>query len=245
MGCRNINKGKNVFLYIIGESLDFLERRLGVFGPFSFKLVLGLVLGLASLFLFAKLSEDLLFHELAVFDHTVTGMVRIFASPRLTLTMKYISWFGSTTVLITVGLVVMLYTGAVRKHVWDTVLIPITLVGGIILNEGLKRLFHRQRPGLPHLVEVSGYSFPSGHSMMSFIFYGLVIYLLWLNFRGRLARAALTVVLTLVILAVGVSRIYLGVHYPSDVAAGFAAGNFWLVACILGLRGIRYYKDDR
>lgn len=233
---------QNALIFILGDFLAFLEKRLGVFGPFSLRLLLGLVFGLASLFLFAKLSEDLLFNELLLFDRVVTDAVRFFSSPRVTVVMRAISDFGSPLLLLVAGLAAAAYTWFVRRHVWDTLLIPIVVVGSSALNEALKLLFQRERPGLPHLVEVSGLSFPSGHSMVSFSFYGLLIYLAWANFSGRSAKLAATALLAPLILAIGISRIYLGVHYPSDVLAGFAAGSFWLVACILGLRGIRYYK---
>ncbi|PKM38567.1 MAG: phosphatase PAP2 family protein [Firmicutes bacterium HGW-Firmicutes-8] len=163
----------------------------------------------------------------------------------MTVGMKAVSQLGSPWILVFVGILTMLYTGMRRKHFWDTVLVPIALMGGIILNETLKYAFHRQRPGLQRLVEVSGFSFPSGHSMISFIFYGLMVYLVWVNFPGKILKLAVSALLICVIPAVGISRIYLGVHYPSDVLAGFSAGGFWLVACILGLRGIRYYKADQ
>lgn len=216
-----------------------------IFGPFSFKLLLGLSFGLASLFLFAKLSEDLLFNELLLFDRIATYVVRFFSSDRLTVIMKAISDLGSPLAFTVIGLAAMTYTWFVRRHAWDTMLIPIVLVGGILLNEALKLLFHRQRPGLPHLVEASGLSFPSGHSMVSFSFYGLLAYLIWVNFSNRALKLVAVPIMTVLILAIGISRIYLGVHYPSDVLAGFAAGSFWLVACILGLRGVRYYKAEK
>ncbi|TLM99937.1 phosphatase PAP2 family protein, partial [bacterium] len=156
--------------------------------------------------------------------------------------MKVISDFGSPLTLLLTGLAVMAYTWFGRRHFWDTLLVPVVLAGSIFLNEALKLLFHRQRPGLPHLVEVTGLSFPSGHAMVSFSFYGLLIYLVWLNFSGRVIKLLITVILGFLILAIGISRIYLGVHYPSDVLAGFSAGSFWLVACILSLRGIRYHR---
>jgi len=225
--------------------LSFIQKKLGVFGPFSLTLIFGLALGLGALFLFAKLSEDLLFDELILFDQIGTGVVRFLSSDRMTMGMKVASQLGSPRMLVILGMLMMLYTGIRRKHFWDTALIPIALVGGMILNETLKYGFHRQRPGLHRLVEVSGFSFPSGHSMLSFIFYGLMVYLVWVNISGKALRLAVSALLICVILAVGISRIYLGVHYPSDVLAGFSVGGFWLVACILGLRGIRYYKADQ
>lgn len=244
MADKTADRGKT-FLHTVGNLLSFIRKKLGLFGPFSLTLIFGLALGLGALFLFAKLSEDLLFNELLLFDRIGTGVVRVFSSDRMTLVMKAVSQLGSPWMLVIVGMLVMLYTGIRRKHLWDAVLVPIALIGGIILNEALKYGFHRQRPGLHRLVEVSGFSFPSGHSMMSFIFYGLMVYLVWVNFPGKALRLAVSALLICVILAVGISRIYLGVHYPSDVLTGFSAGGFWLAACILGLRGIRYYKADQ
>lgn len=230
---------------VIKKKKTFLENRLGVFGPFSFRLILGLSFGLGSLFLFAKLSEDLMFNELLLFDHVVTNVVRFNISDKMTMIMRTVSDVGSPLTILVISLAVMAYTWFARRHVWDTVLVPVVLLGSIILNNALKFLFHRERPGLPHLVEVSGLSFPSGHAMVSFSFYGLLAYLAWVNMTGRVSKLMATVLLILLILTIGASRIYLGVHYPSDVLAGFAAGSFWLVACILGLRGIRYHKADR
>lgn len=237
-----IDRRNNSLLHISAYLVSYLERKLGTFGPFSYKLAFGLALGLLSLLGFAKLSEDLLANELLAFDTTVTGYIQNFSSVKMTSIMKEISNLGSPGVLIGIGIVVMLYTGLRRRHFFDTALVPVSLLGGIILNEALKFLFHRQRPDLPHLVAVTGLSFPSGHSMLSYIFYGLLIYLLWLDFPGKRLKWLLTFFLGTTVLAIGISRIYLGVHYPSDVLAGFAAGSFWLVACILSLRGIRYYK---
>lgn len=237
-----ITRKKNALIFILGDFLTFLESRLGVFGPFSFRLLMGLGFGLASLFFFAKLTEDLLFNELLLFDRIATFIVRFYSSDRLTAIMRAMSDLGSPQAFLFTGLAVMAYLWFVRRHAWDTVLIPTVLGGSIILNEALKLLFHRQRPGLPHLVEVTGLSFPSGHAMVSFSFYGLLAYLVWANFSGRILKLLAALFLAVLILAIGISRIYLGVHYPSDVLAGFSAGSFWLVACILGLRSIRYRK---
>jgi undecaprenyl-diphosphatase len=81
--------------------------------------------------------------------------------------------------------------------------------------------------------------------MISLVFYGMLIYLIWFNFRRGLASYLAMGTLILLILAIGTSRIYLGVHYPSDVAAGYAAGGFWLIGCVLGLNTIRQYSTKK
>lgn len=237
------NHKESLLGYIISLE-NRLDKRLGIFGHFSLKLFFGMALSLGSLFLFATLAEDLMFNELAIFDRIGTNIVRSISSNEVTTIMKMISDLGSPFALAFLGTCAMVYTGLNRRHFWDTFLIPLVLGGGMILNWVLKLLFHRQRPTLPHLVEATGFSFPSGHAMLSFIFYGLVAYLVLLNFPGKALKTALICLLTLLILAIGASRIYLGVHYPSDVLAGFAAGSFWLTACIFGFRRIRHYKDQ-
>ncbi len=86
------------------------------------------------------------------------------------------------------------------------------------------------------MVEASGLSFPSGHTMVAASFYGLIIYLIWVNVDHKLYRNALVVLLTIFIILIGFSRIYLRVHYATDALAGFAAGFFWLVLGLWVLR---------
>lgn len=108
-----------------------------------------------------------------------------------------------------------------------------------LLNFLFKTVFRRARPDVLRLVQASGYSFPSGHSMISAAFYGLLIYLCVVFIKPPWSRIV-SAVLALLILAIGVSRIYLGVHYASDVVGGFLAGISWLAMFILFLR--RYVR---
>ena len=131
------------------------------------------------------------------------------------------------------------------KHIWETVLLAISLSGASLLNTILKGLFHRARPDIVHLVKAGGYSFPSGHAMVAASFYGVIGYLLWLNLRNRSKSARYIVVFTFaLILAIGISRIYLGVHFASNVIVGYVVGGVWATACIVGLKEIRYYKSN-
>jgi undecaprenyl-diphosphatase len=108
----------------------------------------------------------------------------------------------------------------------------IAAVGAISLNYLLKEIFVRTRPALwDHIIHVNHYSFPSGHAMVSMVVYGLMGYTLAQEFpQWRKQILALTAVL---ILAIGFSRLYLGVHWPTDVVAGYAAGLVWLTACVI------------
>jgi len=105
----------------------------------------------------------------------------------------------------------------------------------------LKNLFGRPRPENPLLRTVSGLSFPSGHALISVAFYGLLIYLLWHNISNKILRGFLIILLLILILMIGVSRIYLRVHYASDVLAGFAMGLIWLVLSIWTVRKIERF----
>ena len=103
------------------------------------------------------------------------------------------------------------------------------LVGAVALNQVLKYLIQRPRPDGFRLATEVGYSFPSGHSMVSMAFYGLIIWMIWRYHKRDIMRLVWCAVFGLIIVMVGISRIYLGVHYASDVIAGFCVSTVWLV----------------
>lgn len=121
--------------------------------------------------------------------------------------------------------------------------IPLSIVASLsaILQKLLKSLFQRERPDvLLHLIEQGGHSFPSGHSMTGLIFYGFLIFLCRREIKNRTVSTAITILLSLLIFFIGFSRIYLGVHYPSDVLGGWAIGAFLLLlltTAVLSLKG--------
>jgi membrane-associated phospholipid phosphatase len=101
--------------------------------------------------------------------------------------------------------------------------------GGALLNEVLKYAFHRARPRLEHpLVQLPSYSFPSGHALAATVFYGFAAILLWSYIVPRVWRIVIGTAIVVVILMVGLSRVYLGAYYPTDVLAGFIEGLAWL-----------------
>jgi membrane-associated phospholipid phosphatase len=109
----------------------------------------------------------------------------------------------------------------------------------------LKNFFERERPNINIIIEADGFSFPSGHSMGSMTYYGFLVYLVIRGKGKPLSKLGLAILLCLVIVLIGISRIYLGVHYPSDVLAGFVAGSIWLVICISLLEIIYVYKENK
>jgi len=104
--------------------------------------------------------------------------------------------------------------------------------GSEIWNIIIKNWMQRQRPNTHRLIEISGFSFPSGHSMAAFALYGTLTYLLWRHIPALAGRIAMIVIGVALTLLIGISRIYLGVHYPSDVFGGYLASATWLMLSI-------------
>lgn len=214
------------------------------YSPFKEKLLLiehrwPLLYVVASLFLsalmlaaFSTLAWETLFRNtMSLFDDSFIWLIRYFSSPVLNKVMIVISDIGfGTSYIIIVGATFLLL--AYLKRWWEMGALAICLAGGAILSFLLKSLFHRARPESFWVVQETGFSFPSGHALATMCFYGMVAFLIMRNinsWRGRLTVMTLAVIMSV---AVGISSIYLGVHYPTDVAAGYAAGSMWLAFCI-------------
>ncbi len=169
-------------------------------------------------------------------DIPVIQAIRADISPSATEVVKAVTFCGSATAMIAIAVMVTFYLRIREFNPLESFLPAISITGAWLLNEFLKQQFHRLRPeDLPLAIETS-YSFPSGHAMISLAFYGMLAYLIWTNVKSAKIRWLSVVALAALILAIGLSRIYLGVHYPSDVLAGFAAGGLWLMTCIAGYR---------
>lgn len=108
----------------------------------------------------------------------------------------------------------------------------VIIVAGLS-NVALKQVINRARPDAEHLVSVASLSYPSGHAMSAISFYGFLIYIIYNLKLNSWIKSVLIAIFSLLILAIGISRIYLGVHYPSDVAGGFIAGFIWVVFCVI------------
>ena len=157
--------------------------------------------------------------------------------------MVAITFLGTHEFLIPANLVLIVYFLFIKKHRWYSIKVPVVALGGVLLMFFLKFLFNRPRPLIPLLEEAKGLSFPSGHALMSVSFYGLLMHLIWHNIKNPpWLRYTLIVLLILLVLAIGFSRVYLIVHYASDVIAGFAMGVIWLSLSIWSIRRIENYS---
>ncbi len=147
--------------------------------------------------------------------------------------MRDISALGSGTVLGLVIAITVSYLILQRKSRTALGVLAVS-VGGTLLNFSLKAITSRPRPDIvPHLAEVDSSSFPSGHSMISAIIYLSLAALLARDISRPTTRVFVFATAAIFVFAIGITRVYLGVHYPSDVAAGWAAGVAWTLVCLL------------
>ena len=195
----------------------------------SLSLLLGLAAAIAALIFFGWLADEVLEGETRHFDEVTRAAVHQFASPVLTTIMRGLSFVGSTLAL-TIASIAVVVCLAMRKLGREAKLFALTMLGGALLNTILKLAFKRTRP-IPffNLSTPETYSFPSGHSLMSACFFGALAALLTARIKSRRLRIILWIVATAMFLLIGLSRIYLGVHYTTDVIAGFAAALIWVL----------------
>ena len=182
------------------------------------------ILALFCVIIFLDLLEDVLNNEIRNFDSTVYNFIISFKSNSLTNIFKFITFFGSSIPLISICIISFLFI----KNKKIPMYISINLIITAVFNFLLKNIIRRNRPVGYRLVEETGFSFPSGHSMASMAFYGLIIYLVFKYVKNKYAKTALCTVLSILIVLIGISRIYLGVHYASDVFAGFMVSLSYL-----------------
>ena len=209
----------------------FLRRRLsrgvpyGLATTLAFAFVVVAVVGFFGLIELATDPEDV-----TRFDQTAHGVLfeSLGASRPFGLA---VTWFGNNLTVIAFVVIVSLALVLTKRYWAAFRVVFASAVGGLVVR-GLKSLFARDRP-LDQVVEATGYSFPSGHAFASTVFYGMMIYLVFRLTERRWERALAVVLGVAMIGAVGLSRVYLNVHYPTDVVGGWLAGSAWLVASLL------------
>lgn len=214
------------------------------------RLLIGLVIGAALASGFIKLAGEMTEGETQAFDVAFLKALRMdgdLASPLgpswLLSTMRDLTALGGVTVLTLVAVLAvafLLTRGRIRQAFYTA----LATGGGAIFGKILKTLFARERPEVvPHLVEVHSLSFPSGHSMNSAIVYLTLAVMLSRTFEDRRSRIFVIGVAALLVLTIGFTRLYLGVHYPTDVLGGWTVGATWALA--MGLIATRLQEDRK
>ncbi|HHY38324.1 MAG TPA: phosphatase PAP2 family protein [Clostridia bacterium] len=190
------------------------------------------VLSILSLVVFTVLARTFKEDLIQAVDLRCLGLVYHLRTPYLTSIMRFFTSFGSIPVMTMVLIVtVLMFARRCPGRRYPLVLI-LAAAGAWGLEIAFKALFQRPRPDLEWLVDVAGYSFPSGHATVAAALYGTLGYLGWQASKGRIARSAWVWGMVFLTIMVGASRVYLGVHYPSDVVAGFALGGIWAIICV-------------
>jgi membrane-associated phospholipid phosphatase len=180
---------------------------------------------------FVQLTDELAENELTAIDQSVTDYVISFRSDGLTTYLTLVTHLGDRYSYIVITLLLAGYF-FIRHRSWKFILqTTLVLILATLSNIVLKDAINRARPSLEHLVTVNTLSYPSGHSMSAMAFYGFLIYLCLRHNIARWRKFCLVTVLGLLILSIGLSRIYLGVHFPTDVAGGFIGGLIWVAFC--------------
>ncbi len=196
---------------------------------FTLEVLLSLAVFVASLIVFIYLADLVFVVKDNRFDQAVFQRVSSWVSPVRNNLMLFFSTLASTGFLIPANLLLTAYFLFIRKHRWYAVKIPVIAVTNTIVLFSLKALFQRPRPLYPLLHPAMGYSFPSGHSMSGCCFYLLLLYIVWQQPVPSLVKWLAAVFFPALIICIGLSRIYLHVHYASDVLAGFSMGLVWLI----------------
>jgi undecaprenyl-diphosphatase len=224
----------------IGEHVRGFHAAVGLF------LTIGLVLAVGAAILFAFVAALVAGGATARFDQAVLLWFSRQSGPRMDALALEITALGAGSVTTVVLVVASLFLWQTR-HRYSAALLWIAVAGGWVLNAALKAGFDRPRPDLfEWRVPYAGMSsYPSGHAMTAMVLYATLAYLIIRLEPTRALRRLTLVVFGTVIALVGVSRLYLGVHYPSDVIGGFLVGFGWATFCALGIEAIRYFRDRR
>lgn len=211
----------------------------------SVELIIVLVLFVVSLLTLAFVVNYIFNAKGTAFDVRAFEFVRPFISDTTTKVVTFITFFGSGEFLVPANIILIIYFLFLKKHRWYSMSVPVVSLGSFLAMSGLKLYFSRVRPDDPVYKAALGFSFPSGHAMSAMTFYGLLIFLVWKYVENVTFKWLLTLFLIIFILLIGFSRIYLRVHYASDVMAGFSLGIIWLILSLLAMHHIEKYTKRK
>lgn len=212
--------------------------------PYIITIILSLIIVVVGINVFVELTNTLNNDIVTKYDAAVTKYVISFRSPELNKVLQLITNFGDIYGYLFMTVACSLFFFFKFRN-WRYIgqLIFVIILSGLS-NLALKEVINRARPTAEHLVSVQTLSYPSGHAMSAMAFYGFLIYLSYLLKINKWLKVSLMFIFSFLIISIGISRIYLGVHFPSDIAGGFIAGAIWVVFCILIFNIIDLFRRE-
>lgn len=167
--------------------------------------------------LFILITVLMITNNTKVFDDKIYNYIFSFRNDFIDTFFKTITKFGNTISVIVIIFILLIFLE--KENIYKLL---ITVVTTVLTNEGLKHIIRRPRPEHLRLINEKSFAFPSGHSMIAIALYGFLIYLVYKNIKNKFLKIILIISLATLILGIGISRVYLGVHYPTDVLAGYS-----------------------
>jgi membrane-associated phospholipid phosphatase len=211
----------------------------------SVEIIIVLVAFFLALTLLVIIIEEIFFDKENDFDEKVFSYLSHHISHSHTYIMQAFTFFGSQYFLIPVWFLVFAYFIFIKKDKWNFIKTAVIASSNLLLMFGLKFLFNRPRPLIPLLKEAHGLSFPSGHAFMSLTFFGFLIYKAYTSITNQWLKWGAVVLLSITVLMVGLSRIYLRVHYASDVLAGYCFAVVSVTLLLWMLREVEKYNAKK
>ena len=194
-----------------------------------------------SLITFLFLACSLNTNYLKTFDTKIINFIQSFESDFLTTFLKTLTKIGNTKTVIVLTIIVFLFL-LLKKYTHYGIYFVLNMISSWVIIDGVKYLVKRERPTMHRLISEKNFSFPSGHATATFIFWTLIIIFIVLTLNN-IFKYIITILIISLIFIVGVSRIYLGVHFPSDILAGYLAGSFVVSLSYLILNKIYKNKE--
>lgn len=168
-----------------------------------------------------------LFDNNLVIDKAIYNFIMRSRCPFLDTYFSFITKLGNP---LGVVLVVSLFMFILKKR--DRIFLAVSAISSLLVNTGIKYIIRRERPEHLRLIFEDGYSFPSGHAMISICVYGVILYLVITGIKNKYLRYTLAILIGIIIISIGLSRIYVGVHYPTDVLAGYVLASIIVIVLI-------------
>ncbi len=204
------------------------------------EIIAGILYSIASLIFFVYITTAVLQSQTIIIDNLISNFILTLRNPYLTKVMLSLSFLGSQAIMAGTILIAIFLT--LKKHRKETYIFSVLLLMGALASFFLKYLFKVPRPIISALFNENSYSYPSGHALNSLLFYATITYFIYHFTKNKKVSFLVGIICAILIFLIGFSRIYLGVHHPSDVIAGYLFGFLLFVVTILVDKTITFFR---